>query len=208
MFKFYVKGLPMGTRYFTVFTLFCSVLLSGCISSSDEGGDVAVDGGGNGGNDNRTNITAAELTLHEFKNMESHYLTPGNNPVIATKSFARYTALVAPKLVKLLDLNDEIEKSTGFTYSRSYPLNPFSGLAGLIESVSYDVGDAASLGGAVINSVLSYELSSAFPEGAISYAGTRTVTTSNYEGSTEKTTPVFLLNSIAFDFLTQQGVIK
>jgi len=195
----------MGTRYLKVLTLFGSVLLSGCISSSDEGADVGVD---DGGSDNRTNIAAAELTLHEFKNLESHYLTLGNNPVIATKSFASYTALVAPKLVKLLDLNDEIEKSTGFTYSRSYPLNPFSGLAGLIESVSYDVGDAASLEGAVINSVLSYELSAAFPEGATFYGGTRTIITSNYEGNTEQTTPVFLLNSIAFDFLTQQGVIK
>ncbi len=191
----------MEAKYLTVLIVLVSMILSGCIASSDGKGEVNTA-------DRQSNIAVTERTLYEFQNLESHYLTLGNNPVIATKSFASYTALVAPKLAKLLDLNDEIEKSTGFTYSRSYPLNPFSGLAGLIESVSYDVGDAASLEGAVISSMLSYELSAAFPEGAISYAGTRTVTTSNYAGSTEQTMQVFLLNSIAFDFLTQQGVIK
>ncbi len=159
-----VKGITMCARCLSIFVVSVALILSGCIASSDGKGEV-------NSTDRQSNIAAAELTLHEFQNLESHYLTPGNNPVLATKSFASYTALVSPKLVKLLDLNDEIEKSTGFTYSRSYPLNPFSGLAGLIESVSYDVGDATSLEGAEINSVLSYELSVAFPEGALSYAG-------------------------------------
>jgi len=193
----------MGEKCLVPLILFGSVLLTGCITSSDEGGSA-----GGGGSDNRINLSVTELTLHEFQNIDSQYLTAGDNPVVAIKSFSSYTALVEPKLTTLLDLNDKLEKTTGFTYARSYPLNPFSGLAGLIESVSYDVGDNISLAGAAVSSMLSYDLATMFPEGATYYAATRTVTTASYQGNTAQTTPVFLLNSIAFDFLTQQGVIK